>query len=100
MPGHQRTIPLPSSTADRARPLTSVSAVAFVLSGFESMSSYDDRKPTWEPDDEFEDIEAACSIARTWLGGQSQAAQVEVIEVVGNSGRVRRIVTVAGVEEV
>ena len=74
--------------------------MAFVLSGYETVSSYEAREPTWEPDDEFADIDAATAAARTWLAEKAHAAQVEVIEVVSSSGRVRRVVTATGVEAI
>ncbi len=72
----------------------------FVLSGYDTASAYEQREPSWEPDDEFPDIDSATAAAISWRAGQPTAAQVEVVEVVRSEGRVRRVVDETGIEEI
>ena len=72
----------------------------FVLTGFENTAAYDARSPSWEPDNEYLDA-ALCDRSRSELArDQLPQAQVEVIEVAGKTGRVMRIVTGEGFEDI
>lgn len=75
-------------------------AQGFVLSGFADERSYSDREPSWEPEDEYSDVEQATTAAQAWLIAQASVAQVEVIELTGNEGHVRRVVGQGGVEDI
>jgi hypothetical protein len=72
----------------------------FVLSGFDDARGYRRRKPSWEPEESHPDLDAATVVARTWLSSRSADALVEVIEITHATGRVRRVVSQQGVEEV
>lgn len=72
----------------------------FVLSGYIDAETYERREPSWEPDDEYVEVDTATVAARAWLSHQSSAAQVEVIELEGRVGRVKRVVDPRGIEEI
>jgi hypothetical protein len=73
--------------------------VTLVLSGFETTDAYERREATWEPDDEFETIEGATTAAQAWVSSRPHA-QVEVIDLRGHQGLVRRVVTQTAVEDI
>ncbi len=73
----------------------------FVLCGFAGVEAYERRTPSWEPDTRFHEPrcrDSSGDVAR--LVTQSSAAQVEVIELVGNDGHVRRLVDQGGTEQI
>lgn len=72
----------------------------FVLSGYVDLDAYDNRTPSWEPDAEYRDLDAATAAAREWVVNQSSSAQVEVVEVERGMGRVKRVVDHHGIEEI
>ncbi len=72
---------------------------SFVLSGFSSEDGYNDRVTVFESDESFVDVDSATLAARSWLHSNTNGV-VEIVEIAGKRGHVRRIVTSAGVEDI
>ena len=70
--------------------------MAFVLGLYESNLRYE-RTPDFEPDDSFDDVDAAVSAGQQWLRANPRGV-VEVIELRKRSGSVVRVVTSTNIE--
>jgi hypothetical protein len=71
-----------------------------VLTGFATLEAYEQREPSWESDEVFDSVEAATRAARSWVDATGPDAQVEVIELRRRRGKVVRVVTAAGDEDI
>ena len=72
--------------------------MVYVLSGFESDTSYASRQPEWVPEEEHDDFQSALDAGQRWVHDRP-GGQVEVIELRGaDTAAVVRVVTPGGVE--
>ncbi|HWM15470.1 MAG TPA: hypothetical protein VNP97_02665 [Microbacterium sp.] len=72
--------------------------MVFVLAGYESDTAYTSRQPSWEPAQDYEELESAVAAGQRWLR-ERPLGQVEVIELLtADSAVVVRVVTPLGVE--
>ena len=70
----------------------------FTLSGFVDAAEYERHRPSWESNDSFPDMSAAIQAATTWRVGAGTDSIVEVVEIVGSTGRVRAVVDRSSIE--
>jgi hypothetical protein len=72
--------------------------MVYVLAGYETERAYGSRRPTWEPAQEYAELESAVAAGKRWLREQP-LGQVEVIELLSaHTAEVVRVVTPRGVE--
>lgn len=94
--GFRDGVALPSHAAS----LTHVGfKTVYVLGGYEDETNLDNRTPDWEPDDSYEDVDAASVAAMSWLEGYPKGF-VSVIELRGSNGAVVLDVSHRGSEKI
>lgn len=71
----------------------------YLLVGFADRGRFDERRNDWEPDDEFDAVDAAIGASKQWLVEHPDGV-VEVIQFGGRVGDVVALVTDAGVERI